>query len=234
MLRKAGIGILLLSLSPLLPALELAPYSASYRFNLDNKLKGSATRTLERRGPTQWRYSFAASAPFATASETSDFSFDGKLVVPQGYKQQRNIAFSKKGAAIQFDWAAHKGNGTRDGKPPVSYALTPGTLDSLNMEIQLRRDLVDLGKLGGPYTLATPKDITPLTFVVEGNEVVSTPLGKINTLRVSRKHADPTRHTTFWLAKDFNFLPAKVVQDDGGTLYILELSNVSFPKPAAK
>ncbi|HEX4869289.1 MAG TPA: DUF3108 domain-containing protein [Moraxellaceae bacterium] len=230
MLRSLTLGLVLLLAAPLAQALELAPYVASYSFNLDNKLKGSATRKLERRGANLWRYSFSASAPFASASETSDFAFDGRLVQPLGYQQQRNIAFSKKKAAIAFDWRARKGTGTRDDKPTVTYPLTAGTLDSLNMEIQIRRDLVELGRLGGPYTLATPKDITPLEFVVEGNQVLTTPFGKLNTLRVSRKHADPTRHTTFWLARDFNFLPAKVVQDDGGTLYILELTSVNMPR----
>ncbi|MCC2638801.1 MAG: hypothetical protein K0Q68_2520 [Moraxellaceae bacterium] len=196
MLRQVCTGILLLALSPLLQALEISPYTASYRFNLDNKLSGSATRTLD----------------------------------PLGYQQQRSILFSKKKAAIRFDWQQRKGTGTRDDKPAVSFPLTAGTLDALNMEIQLRRDLKDLGRLGGPYALATPKELSPLAFVIEGNEVLTTPMGKLNTLRVSRKHHDPTRRTVFWLARDHNFLPAKVIQDDGSAHYELELTGIKFTR----
>lgn len=228
MLRQLCTGILLLALSPLLQALELSPYTASYRFNLDNKLSGSATRTLERQGPNLWRYVFSASATIATASETSNFRFDGREVTPLGYQQQRSILFSRKKAAIHFDWPQHQGTGTRDDKPTVKYPLTAGTLDTLNMEIQLRRDLKDLGRLGGPYTLATPKDLSPLTFVIEGDEVLTMPMGKLNTLRVSRTHKDPTRRTVFWLARDHNFLPARVIQNDGSAHYELELTGIKF------
>lgn len=234
MLKKACLGLLLLAATPLLQAFELSPYTANYRFNLDNKLKGTATRTLESRGGGLWRYSFAASAAsIASASESSDFRFDGQQVTPLGYQQQRNILFKKKKAAIAFDWKARKGHGTRDDKPPADYALNPGVLDSLNMEIQLRRDLVDLGKLGGPYALATPKDLSPLEFVIDGKEVLATPMGKLNTLRVSRKHHDPSRHTTFWLAIDHKYLPAKVTQNDGGSVYSLEITSIKYA-PAAK
>ncbi|HET8731004.1 MAG TPA: DUF3108 domain-containing protein [Moraxellaceae bacterium] len=230
MLRLVTLGLLLLLGSSLAQALELKPFVATYQFNLDDKLKGTATRTLERRGPKLWNYTFAASAPFASASETSDFTFDGRVVQPMGYQQVRNIVFSKKRAAIAFDWRDHKGTGTRDDKPTVTYPLVPGTLDEINMEIQIRRDLVELGKLAGPYTLATPKDAAPLEFVVEGTEVITTPYGKLTTLRVSRKHTGNKRHTTFWLAREFDYLPARVVQNDGGMVYSLELSSVDYPK----
>lgn len=217
-------ALLLLAMSTLLHAAEFSPYTATYRFNLDNKLSGTATRILEKRGDNLWRYTFSAHTAVATATETSDFRFDGTTVKPLGYQQKRKIFFARKNAGVDFDWAAGKGRGHRDGKAPVTYTLLPGTVDALNMEIQFRRDLKETGKLAGPYALATPKEISPLTFVIEGREVLQTPFGKLNTLRVSRKHADPHRRTTFWLAVDHDYLPAKVMQDDDGSIYLLELS----------
>lgn len=233
MRRQACWGIILLALSPMLHAFEIAPYTASYEFNLDNKLSGTATRVLEKEGDGLWRYTFSANAPIATATETSRFRFDGKTVTPLGYQQKRKIFFVKRTASVDFNWKTGKATGNRQEKPPASYALNPGTLDSLNMEIQIRRDLTDLGKLGGPYALASPKDITPLVFVVEGSETLNTPMGKLDTLRVSRKHDDPTRHTTFWLAKKFGYLPAKVTQDDDGSIYSIELTSFTPAKPPA-
>ncbi|MDF2445534.1 MAG: hypothetical protein K0S46_770 [Moraxellaceae bacterium] len=227
---RAWLVLVALVVSPSLRAMEVTPYTASYHFNLDNKLSGTATRTLERRGNNAWRYTFAASAPIATARETSDFRFDGRTVTPLGYWQERKIFLSQRKSQAQFDWKSRTGTGTRDGKPSVQYKLLPGTLDALNMEIQIRRDLKDLGKLGGPYALATPKEISPLTFVVEGEELLSTPMGKLRTLKVSRKHHDPNRHTTFWLARDYSFLPAKVVQKDESALYVIELTGIKQAK----
>jgi hypothetical protein len=228
---QAWLGVFLLTLSSLLHAAEFSPYTATYRFNLDNKLSGTATRVLEKRDNNLWRYTFTATTAVASATETSDFRFDGTSVKPLGYQQKRKVFFSKKNARVDFDWAAGKGTGTRDGKSPANYKLQPGTVDALNMEIQFRRDLKETGKLAGPYALATPKELTPLTFVIEGKEVLQTPFGKLNTLRVSRKHADPHRRTTFWLAVDYDYLPAKVMQDDDGSIYLLELSKY---QPAAK
>ncbi|HEX6592532.1 MAG TPA: DUF3108 domain-containing protein [Moraxellaceae bacterium] len=215
-------------------AYELQPFTASYKFNIDNKLSGKATRSLEKKADGSWLYSFSASAPMATASETSSFRFDGKTVTPLRYAQQRKIFMVKKGSSVDFDWSAKKGSGKRDGKQPVSYALQAGTVDSLNLEVQIRRDLKDLGKLGGPYWIASPKAIEQQPFVIEGEEVLTTPMGKLNTLKVSRKHNDPTRHTTFWLAKDYDFLPAKVTQDNDGALYIIELTSYKPAAAAAK
>lgn len=210
--------------SPLALAFDITPFTATYRFNLDNKLSGSATRVLEKQQDGSWLYTFTASAPMANATESSHFRYDGSSVTPLHYEQNRKIFMVKKGASIAFDWKALTGAGRRDGKKPVDYKLQKGALDTLSMEIQLRRDLKDLGKLASPYWIATPKEISEQAFVVEGEETITTPMGKIATLKVSRKHNDPDRHTTFWLAKDYDFLPAKVTQKNDGALYIIELS----------
>lgn len=206
-------------------AFDLQPFTASYKFNIDNKLSGTATRTLEKKTGDSWLYTFAAKAPMATATETSSFRFDGRTVTPLSYNQQRKIFMSKRNAGISFDWSTRKGSGKRDGKQAISYELQAGTLDTLNMEVQIRRDLKDLGRLGGPYWIASPKDITKQPFVLEGEESISTPAGKFATLKVIRKHDDPTRHTTFWLSKTNDYLPVKVVQDNDGAIYTIELTS---------
>jgi hypothetical protein len=217
--------------SSLLHAFELAPFSASYRFNIDNKLSGTATRTMEKKAGDSWRYTFAANAHLATATETSDFRFNGSTVTPLSYVQNRKIFFVKKKNSVNFDWKKNIGTGTRSSSSSVTYALQAGTLDTLNLEIQIRRDLKDLGKLAGPYFLATPKELVPLPFVIEGEEVLDTPVGKLKTLKVRRIHNDPKRHTSFWLAKELDYLPAKVTQNDDGAIYTIELTSY---KKAAK
>jgi hypothetical protein len=221
---------LLFCTSPLLQAFDLTPFTASYRFNIDNRLSGTATRTLEKTGPDTWHYTFAASAPLATATETSDFRYDGRTVTPLNYTQSRKIFLSRRSSSIAFDWKKRSATGKRDNKDTINYELQPGTLDALNMEIQIRRDLKDIGKMGGPYWMASPKDITTLPFVVEGDETITTSLGKLNTLKVSRKHDDPKRRTVFWLDKDRDYLPAKVTQDNDGAVYVIELTGYKAGK----
>jgi hypothetical protein len=229
--RTLLLTALLTLASPMLFAFELTPFTATYKFNIDNKLSGTASRTLEKKSADVWLYTFSAGAPMASATETSSFRYDGRTVTPLNYTQQRKVFMVKKGSSVDFDWKTRKGSGKRDGKKAVDIALQPGTLDALNLEVQIRRDLKDLGKLGGPYWIASPKDITQQPFVIEGDEVITTPLGKINTLKVSRQHSDPSRHTTFWLDKDRDYLPAKVTQNNDGALYIIELTGYKPVKP---
>ena len=206
-------------------AFDIQPFTANYKFNIDNKLSGSATRTLEKKSNDSWLYTFAASAPLATATETSNFRFDGRTVTPLNYTQQRKIFMSKRNSSISFDWAKRQGKGQRDGKEAVSYDLPAGSLDTLGLEVQMRRDLKDLGRLGGPYWVASPKNIEKQPFVIEGEESITTPAGKFITLKITRKHADPTRHTTFWLDAKNDYLPIKVVQDNDGAVYTIELTS---------
>lgn len=219
-----------LLLTPAAQAYELQAFTAQYKFNLDDKLSGTATRSLEKKSEGQWLYTFSASAPMATATETSRFRFDGRTVTPLHYQQQRKIFMVKRSASVEFDWSKNQGHGRREGKTPADYTLQAGTLDTLNLEVQIRRDLKELGKLAGPYWIASPKRLEKQPFIIVGEETINTPAGKFLTLKVSRVHDDPKRHTSFWLAKNLDYLPVKVVQDNDGTRYGIELSSY---KPAA-
>lgn len=210
-------------------AWDVQPYTASYHFNIDNKLSGTATRVLEKTGSDTYRYVFSASAPLASAQETSDFRFDGKQVMPLRYQQSRKIFMIGKQTTVNYDWARNMASSKRD-KNSQQYALKPGTLDSLNLEVQIRRDLHDTGKLGSDYWLGDAKGLSPLKFEILGEEELDTPLGKLQTVKIQRHHSSADRHTTFWLAKDMDYIPAKVVQNDDGALYTIEISSFEAAK----
>lgn len=216
----------LLIASPLLQAFELTPYTASYHFNLDNKLTGTATRILENTGKDGWRYTFTATTPMATATETSNFQFDGKTVMPVHYKRQHKVLFISKLADVRFDWKNRQAITKRDDKAG-QYPLKNGAVDPLNFEVQMRRDLIDTSKLAKSYLVADPKRLREQTFVIEGDETIETPYGTLSTVRIKRLHDDPDRHTTLWLAKDMDYIPAKVIQNDDGALYVLQLNGLT-------
>ena len=58
-------------------AFDLVPYTATYQFNLNGQLTGTATRVLSKQADNQYRYQFNAAAMIANANELSDFKFDG-------------------------------------------------------------------------------------------------------------------------------------------------------------
>lgn len=206
-------------------AWDVEPFTANYKFNINSNLgslNGSATRKLEKTGTNTYHYVFSASAAIATATETSDFSYDGKNVTSYNYQQQSKIAWFTKLVTIGFDWKNNIATGTRDSKK-AQYVLKPGTLDGLNMEIQIRGDIMAQGK-PGTYWLASPKDMSELEFENVGEEVLDTPLGKLQTVKYKRKNQGD-RITMFWLAKDMNYMPAKVQQTDDGNVYTVEITS---------
>lgn len=228
---RLALAFFLLLASPLLPAWELVPYTATYRFNLDNKLTGTASRVLEARGAGQWRYRFFATTSMATATETSDFRFNGRTVTPLRYQKQHKVLMISRKAGVDYNWLTRQARGQRDERVST-YPLRAGSVDPLNFEIQMRRDLNDLGRLGGPYVLADAKRAEEQKFAIDGEEVLDTPLGKLKTVRIKRLHDAPERQTTFWLARELGYLPARVVQHDDTALYTIDLLSYQPVKAA--
>lgn len=216
-----ALPILLLSVAGAAVA-EPVPYTATYKVNLDNRLNGTATATLSRQG-NRFHYELRAMALMANSVEKTDFLFDNGQIQSLAYSTQRQVLFRSRTNTLAFDWKKLSVHAVRNGKEK-DYAIPAGTLDPLNMEIQIRDDLMRTGKLDGAYPLADPKEFHPVKFEIYGTEVLKTPMGPVDTLKVRRIHADPERSSQFWLAKSMDYLPVKIVQTDDGAVYKLDLT----------
>ena len=206
-------------------AFDLVPYTATYQFNLNGQLTGTATRVLSKQADNQYRYQFNAAAMIANANELSDFKFDGQKVQSLHYENTKQVLFKTKKSTVDFDWLKNQASTQRNGEA-LQYALTePSTLDPLNLEIQIRQDLSKKSTLKGKYSLGDAKGVNPLAFELDGAEKITTPYGEIDTIKVSRVHQSSDRKTQFWLAKSLNYLPVKVVQIDDGAIYTIELQS---------
>jgi len=216
----------LLAACLVLPALaqawDVVPFTATYKFDIDSKLDGTATRSLEKTGNNSYRYTFTASAPLSTATEISNFRYDGKTVTSLGYTRDFKVLFVSKHDSVSFDWPHNLATTDREGRQG-QYTLKPGALDELNLEIQVRRDIKDLGKPGN-YWLGYPKNLSPLQLGVQDEEIMDTPIGKLHVLKVKRTNGDSDRETTFWLAKELDYAPAKVMQNDKGAIYTISIT----------
>lgn len=206
-------------------AFELVPYTATYQFNLNSQLTGTATRVLTKQADNQYRYQFNAAAMIANANELSDFKFDGQKVQSLHYENTKQVVFKTKKSTVDFDWPKKQANAQRNGEA-LQYAVADlNTLDPLNLEIQIRQDLSKKSVLKDSYSLGDAKGLSPLTFEMKGSEKITTPYGEIDTIKVNRVHQSTDRTTQFWLAKSLNYLPVKVVQIDDGAIYTIELQS---------
>ena len=216
--------------SGIVHAFDLQPYTANYQFNLNQQLTGTATRTLTKLENNHYRYKFSASAAIASANEESEFSFDNQQIQSLSYQNTKQILFKTKTDKADFDWPKQTLIGQRKGES-TNYPLTDkSTLDPLNLEVQIRQDLLSATTphLKAEYVLGDAKGVHPLKFTIDGTEKIKTPYGELETLKVSRVHNDKDRTTQFWLAKSLDYLPVKVVQMDDGAVYTIELQ--SFQK----
>ncbi|MFO1391413.1 MAG: DUF3108 domain-containing protein [Agitococcus sp.] len=209
-------------------AFDLQPYTATYQFNLNQQITGTATRTLSKQENNHYRYQFNATAAIANANEVSEFIFDKQQVQSLSYQNSKQVLFKNRVDQATFDWDKQQLTTLRKGQNETFPLTNKTILDPLNLEIQIRQDLSLQTKpqLKEQYVLGDAKGVHPLKFSIDGTEKIKTPYAELETLKVSRVHTDKERTTQFWLAKSLDYLPVKVVQVDDGAVYTIELQSL--------
>lgn len=203
-------------------AMAMSPFQASYQFQYNGKNMGSATRTLSKAG-NNWNYVFAAKAGLiASATESSNFSLNGKQIVSNSFSRSSKILVHNNTMSIKFNPSAKTINTMKD-KEARSFAWKAGVLDELNAELQIREDLKSSG-LKSNYLMSDAKGIDDRKFVKQGTETIKTNYGSFSTIKVVMKHSKPGRETIFWLAPKLDYLPVKVTHQDKDSSYGLLLT----------
>ncbi|EZQ11914.1 MULTISPECIES: DUF3108 domain-containing protein [unclassified Acinetobacter] len=209
-------------------ALAMTPFQASYQFAYNGKNLGSATRTLKKSGNT-WNYVFAAKAGgIASATETSNFTFNNNQIQSSNFSRTSKILVHNNTMSIKFNPSAKTINTTKD-KEQRSFAWKSGVLDELNAELQIREDLKNNG-LKSQYWIADAKEVESRRFVKQGTEKVETKYGTFDTIKVVMKHDKPGRETIFWLSPKLDYLPVKVTHQDKKSSYGLLLTGYNGPQ----
>lgn len=184
-----------------------------------------ATRTLSRREDGTLELRFLAKSWLATIEEVSQFSWkaDGQLL-PHHYLYQRSGLGHNRTAKLKFDWS--NGRVVNDVQDhPWTMTLPEGALDKLSYQLQLSADMLN-SKDRVSYKVADGGRLKTYNFEVQGREVLDTPLGKLNTLRIKRIREDNERVTVLWLATDWNYLLAKIwQQEEDGKHYEINLAS---------
>lgn len=211
-----------LSFSGYASAKTISPSTAKYSFTIENKYKGTATRTLSKSG-NNWSYKVNARVSgVATGSQYSKFRVSGNKVVPSYASTTYKIFGIGRTHKLQYSGSkvvsTYKGRARTLSMPRQAY-------DELSLEVQIRQELLN-GKFSGSYYLVKKDKVERVRFRKSGNTRVSVPAGTYNTVKVSRVHGDSGRRTTFWLAPSLDYLPVKVIQSNDGKKVELKLSSV--------
>jgi Protein of unknown function (DUF3108) len=191
-------------------------YHASYDFFLP--IEGSAIRQLQKQESGRWLLSHTVDSSVLTLKETSLFDWQQQQPKPQIYKLTKNSIGKKKDELLEFDWRKlqvhHKTN-----KPAGTLTIPANAFDKLTYQLKMRLDLLN-NKEPAIYTVAEKRKLKEYRFIPLGSELLDTPVGKLETIKIKRdRGADSKRQTTLWLAKDWDYLLVKIQQQEKGKNY---------------
>lgn len=221
----AVIGALSMTAPTLASAKSVKPSSANYSFTIEDKYKGTATRTLNKSGNT-WKYNVNARvAGVATAAQNSTFTINGNNVVPTQASTTYKLLGVGRTHKLDFNPSSKKVVSNYRGKS-TTLNMAQQAFDDLSLEVQIRQDLLN-GKFSGNYYMAKKDKIEKTPFKKSGNTKITVPAGTFDTVRVDRVHDDNSRSTSFWLAPSLDYLPVKVSQINDGKKMDLELTKVN-------
>ena len=221
----AAIGALSMTASTLASAKVVQPSSANYNFTVEDKYKGTATRTLSKSGST-WKYDVRARvAGVASASQSSTFTLSGNNVTPAQASTTYKLFGIGRTHNLNYNSGKKQVASTYRGKT-VNLNMAQQAFDDLSLEVQIRQDLLN-GKFSGNYYMAKKDKIEKTPFKNAGSTKITVPAGTFDTVRVDRVHDDNSRSTSFWLAPSLDYLPVKVSQVNEGKKMDLELTKVN-------
>ena len=217
-------GYLLLLFLPLWASAQQIPdFSANYLVKLDGIQAGELKRTLTTVNADIRRFTSVSRAkgifrlfkPDVIEETSLWHKVDGK-VRPTQYLYERTGGDKERYLRMDFDWQ-HKEVHIDDHKHPWTLDISSHTLDKLIYQLTLMNDLA-AHKTSLSYEIADGGKLKTYTIDVLGMEKVTTPLGKIEAVKLKRHRDHPKdRQTTLWCAPALDYLPVKLehIEKDG-------------------
>lgn len=215
---RITLSLLLLGFSCLLPAQPLTPFTASYTADWKQlPFTGTAERNLEQQADGTWELTFKASMLVAGVIESSHLDLQGNRIRPLRYQYERTGLGKPKKVRQEYDWPALQAV-VQEKDRERQLPLHAGVLDKSSYQLALQHDLAR-GEDSLSYIVLDGDDFDTHDFRILGEEIISTPAGDLNTVKVERVR-DPgqsKRKTTLWFAKDWNHLLVQLnqVERDG-------------------
>lgn len=203
---------------------EPTTYRAVYDGNYNGlPIRAKAIRELQKVAHDRYLLTSSARSFLASITEQTLFVWnsDGELA-PIEYQYHRQGIGKNRHAILNFDWVKHRVRNDVQSKP--WYMVIPtGALDKLSYQLKMRQDLIahyndaSTESTAAPtlkYQIADGGKLKNYQFEIQGDEWIKTPVGHLDTLKLSRIRHNSKRSTIFWVAKEWQFLLVRLQQTD--------------------
>lgn len=164
----------------------------------------------------------------ASLEQSSRFEFTDDGLRTQAYDYQLS-GVRENHRSVDFDWA--QGHAlSREDDESWDMTLDGQTYDPLSHQYELRQALLRGERGEQEYVVIENDEIEPLRYRVIGEEILETPLGRLNTIKMERvRPLSSKRSTVIWFASDWQFLLARIEQVSGSGLHIeMELDSAEL------
>jgi len=217
-LRAFALCSVALATSQLASADELKPFEASYAWFWNGMNVAVSTLKLEQQQDT-WVYA-SKSEPRGIGRvfserprQESTLRVTEAGVRPLHYKADDGTSSTKRDADVQFDWDHNRVTGVYEGVK-VDMPLQPGIQDDLSVQIALMVELL-AGRTPDQFLMIDKNSVREYRYTREGEESLSTPLGKLDTVIYRSQKKGSPRVTRFWCAPSRGYIPLRVEQKKG-------------------
>lgn len=169
----------------------------------------------------------AALIRYGDVLEVSHFRATDTALVPLHYRFDDGTRKGRRNSTLKFDW---------DNNVALSFykdsdvilPLAGTETDRLLVQLAVMRDL-QREQLAPAYRVIDRNAVKVYQYSVIGEEVLITPAGNFDTVRVRRQRPDSSRATLIWAAREHSYLPVKMVQlKDERPNVVLTLTSLNY------
>lgn len=206
--------IVILFCTPAL-ALELKPYKIQY----ESTVRGFNIKTVQQLNKSEdtFKLTQKISVMMAGTVETSTFQVtsDNK-VIPESYIYNRNIFGHNTKRVTHFFAKTKTATYQEENNQARGIKLEDDVYDPLSAFILLQIQLLEQKSSTtlNSVKILEKKRIRKISYKILATEWIETPLGYMETLKVERLRSKKDKHTTIWLAKNWDYVVVKIVHEE--------------------
>ena len=141
-------------------------------------------------------------------SQTSTGSVNSHGLRPDGYAEVKTDSSGKQATIATFDWPAHKIH-YADGQENV---LPDQTQDVLSLPYHISQQPINVTSIA--IVLSKGKKISRQYISIGDEGTISTPMGELRTITLSKVHGANEEGLIIWLALEYRLLPVKILYLD--------------------